>query len=258
MAKKILITGASGGIGKAVAYRAASEGYQLILTARRKEKLEELKFDLEKQGASVNVIPSDISSSAGAEALMEEVYQDEGKIDVLINNAGIGYFETIEAMESKKAVKMMEINVLAIFYLTKAALPKMKSQKNGHIINIGSLAGKVATPKASIYAASKHAVIGFSNALRMEVKPFGIHVSVVNTGPVRTEFFNKADPGGTYEKSVEKFIIEPDKLAERILLLIEKPKRELNLPWWMNLLAKMYLLFPSFIERSGHKQLNKK
>ncbi|MFB4162547.1 SDR family NAD(P)-dependent oxidoreductase [Alteribacillus sp. JSM 102045] len=256
--KVIVITGASSGIGAALAKKAAEKGHYPVLIARSKNKLENLKEEIENKGKSCSIYQIDVTNEQEVNQFVIFLHELFSKVDVLINNAGVGRFALTEDLTVEKTKEMLEVNVLSVFYLVKAVLPAMKKNRSGHIINIGSQAGRLATPRSSIYAASKHALIGFSNALRLETEPYHIYVSTVNPGPVRTPFFQKADPSGNYEKAVEKLFIEPDDLAKKVMHIIEKPKRELNTPWWMACLSKLHGLFPSLIERAGKKQFQKK
>ena len=132
----------------------------------------------------------------------------------------------------------------------------MKEIRKGHIINIVSMAGLIATGKSSLYSATKFAAIGFSNALRLELMPFGVHVTTVNPGPIRTTFFDQADPDGSYVKAVDRYILEPDFVAKKIVKNFGKPKRELNLPWLLNLTHKLYTLFPRISDKLACKMFN--
>lgn len=123
---------------------------------------------------------------------------------------------------------------------------------------IGSMAGKVATPKAAVYGASKHSIIGFSNGLRQELKPYGIHVTTVNLGPMDTNFFDTADPSGRYRQASARYMLQPDKVARKVISSIGKKKREINLPRWMSIGSKVYQLVPGVAEKLLGGQFNKK
>ena len=152
----------------------------------------------------------------------------------------------------------MDINVVAPIQLTKRLLPDMMARKSGHLIYLGSQAGKVATPKASVYAASKHALLGYANALRMEVAPFGIHVTTINPGPIDTPFLDLADETGNYRKSLSKHLLTVDTVVDSVMQSIEKPVREVNLPWYMGITSKLHALAPTLVERLGRKYFLKK
>lgn len=153
---------------------------------------------------------------------------------------------------------MFEVNVIGLMACTKEVLPSMIERNEGHIINIASQSGKLATPKSSGYSATKHAVLGFTNSLRMELSKTNIYVSSVNPGPIETNFFHVADRSGNYVKNVKKFMLKPDDVAEKIVQLMIKPKRELNVPRWMNVGSVLYQLFPSIADKVAGNLLNKK
>jgi uncharacterized protein len=137
-------------------------------------------------------------------------------------------------------------------------LPIMLQQKSGHIINIASQAGKIATPKSSVYAATKHAVLGYTNSLRMELSDQQIKVTAVNPGPIGTNFFTIADESGTYEKSVQRYMLKPEYVAKKVVDAMLTSTREINLPRWMNVGSILFVLFPHLFERVGKRVLNKK
>ena len=153
---------------------------------------------------------------------------------------------------------MFEVNTFALMNLSRIVAKGMKTAGKGHIVNIVSMAGLVATAKSSLYSATKFAAIGFSNALRLELMPFGVHVTTVNPGPIRTSFFDQADPDGSYVKAVDRYILEPDFVAKKIVKNFGKAKRELNLPWLLNLTHKLYTLFPRISDKLASKMFNYK
>ncbi|RDW17352.1 oxidoreductase [Oceanobacillus arenosus] len=257
--KNIVITGASSGIGEQVAVKVAQLGARAILIARSEEKLTKIAEQINQQ-ASVNCLyyPLDVSDIEQVKLVFNQILHDVGSIDILLNNAGFGIFESFAEASLEDMQNMFNVNVLGVMACTKAVLPEMLKQHSGHIINIASQAGKLATPKSSGYAASKHAVLGFTNSLRMELKDNGIAVSAVNPGPIATNFFDQADRSGNYVKRVKRFMLHSERVADRIIQLMIRPKRELNLPWWMNLGSVLYLLFPRIADKLVGGILDKK
>ena len=167
----------------------------------------------------------------------------------MINNAGYGIFEDFDQISDQDIHQMFEVNTFALMNLSRRLAARMKENRKGHIINIVSMAGLIATGKSSLYSATKFAAIGFSNALRLELMPYGVYVTTVNPGPIRTAFFDQADPDGSYLKSVDRFLLEPDVVARKIVKIIGKNKRELNLPVLLNLAHKFYTLFPKLADK---------
>jgi uncharacterized protein len=137
-------------------------------------------------------------------------------------------------------------------------LPAMKQRRSGHIINIASQAGKIATPKSSVYSATKHAVLGYTNSLRMEVADDNIYVTAVNPGPIATNFFEVADKQGTYVKNVKRFMLQPEYVAKQVVNRMMTRTREINLPRWMSPGSIFYSLFPRTFELFGKRVFNQK
>lgn len=257
--KCVVITGASGGIGRETAIRAAKEGARVVLLARSIDKLNELKQEITEQyQTEVYAFKLDVAEMLAIKRVFEEIEAAAGNIDVLINNAGFGVFKEAHEADLEETKAMFDVNVLGLIACTQMVLPSMKRRQSGHIINIASQAGKIATPKSGVYSATKHAVLGYSNSLRLELLKDHIFVTTVNPGPIATNFFNVADESGTYVKNVEKFMLQPDYVAEKIVAAIFTKKREINLPGWMNLGSVFYALFPKTVERLGKKALFKK
>ncbi|PQD96646.1 oxidoreductase [Pradoshia eiseniae] len=257
--KTVAITGASGGLGMEIARQAAKSGANLILMARSFDKLEKLRDELiANYSIKASIYGLDVSKRGDIEDTFSKIEHEVGQIDVFVNNAGFGVFDSVLEMDLDEAEGMIETNVLGLITCTKLVLPGMVSRRSGHIINIASQAGKMATPKSSVYSATKHAVLGFTNSLRMEMHGKGVYVTSVNPGPIRTNFFNIADKEGTYIKNIDRLMIDPVKLAGRIVDAMMTGKREINAPGWMNAGSKIYGLFPRTFETLGRSQFNKK
>ncbi|KAB2338415.1 SDR family oxidoreductase [Cytobacillus depressus] len=257
--KNIIITGASGGIGAEMASLCAERGANLVLLARNLEKLNQQKTDLEARfQVKVDVHKLDVSNTDEIQAVFAKIVEQLGRVDVLVNNAGYGIFR--EAYEAKiDDVKgMFAVNVVGLMACTSMVLPIMQQQGSGHIINIASQAGKIATPKSSVYSATKHAVLGYTNSLRMEMAKHHVYVTAINPGPIETNFFTIADEKGTYVKNVKRFMLKPEYVAKKVVDAMLTPVREINLPRWMNAGSIVYALFPRLFERLGRKMFNQK
>lgn len=258
--KTMVITGASSGLGYEMAKLAAKEGAQLVLLARRLDRLERLKQKIEQDFATKNVFvySMDVSKRTDVEQVFAEIFTRFGSIDVLINNAGFGVFDYAHQAKWEDTEAMFQVNVLGVIACTEMVMKEMQTRKSGHIINIASQAGKMATPKSSVYAATKHAVLGYTNSLRMELARDNVHVTAVNPGPIATDFFTTADPSGAYVENVGRWMLQPEKVAKAIIEAIGTNKREINLPKWMNTGSIFYTLFPRVVERLGRKAFFKK
>jgi short-subunit dehydrogenase len=189
-----LITGASAGIGAALARRLAAEflGIRLVLAARNKQKLEAVATDCLKAGAEVLVVPTDLAQVEQAKALAHSAVDRFGRVDALINNAGYGQMGPVELIAPEDAQRQFAVNFHGPLVLTQALIPVMRNQGGGRIINVSSLGGRVAFPAGGMYSSSKFALEALSDVLRMELAAFNIKVSVIEPGPVTTEFFGIA------------------------------------------------------------------
>ncbi|WP_102027117.1 SDR family NAD(P)-dependent oxidoreductase [Salirhabdus sp. Marseille-P4669] len=257
--KNIIITGASSGIGQQLAWQVAENKAMPILVARSEEKLKSLAAELkEKLSIKSAYYVCDIGNKEQWQQTMESIVHDFGHIHVLINNAGFGVFQQVDEMDYRDFEHMFAVNVHGLIQASQFFLLHMLKKKEGHIVNIASQAGKMATPKAAGYASTKHAVLGFTNGLRMEVEKKGIYVTAVNLGPVKTSFFQTADPSGSYEKAVQRYLLDPEKVARTVVARLYRPTREINLPKWMEFGSRLYQLFPSLFEKVFRKQFSKK
>ena len=180
--KVILITGASSGIGYDAAQALARQGHKVYAAARRLELMEPLKAD------GVQVLRMDVTDEASMQQGVEAVIQAEGRIDVLVNNAGYGFFGAIETVPMEEARKQLEVNVFGLARLTQLVLPYMRKQGSGRFVNTSSIAGKMAFYMGGWYNVTKYSVEAFSDALRMEVKPFGIDVVMIEPGAIKTDW----------------------------------------------------------------------
>lgn len=180
MKKVALVTGASSGMGKSTAKYLLNHGYTVYGAARR---LDEMK-DMEEKG--MGVISLDLTNDESIVKAVDTLLEKEGRIDVLVNNAGYGSYGAVEDISIDEARRQFEVNLFGMARLTQLLLPKMREQKSGRIVNISSMGGKIYTPMGAWYHATKHALEGWSDALRLELKQFGIDVVIVEPGGIKT------------------------------------------------------------------------
>jgi short-subunit dehydrogenase len=199
MNRVTVITGASSGIGAALARELAREGHHLVLAARREDRLTALERELRAAGATVLAVRCDVTKRDEAEVLIHRAVREFGRIDVLVNNAGRGHFSSVEDTTDEMIESMFAVNVFALWHTTRPALKYMRAQGAGHIINVASIAGKIAFPYNSAYVAAKHACVGFTHALRLELVETGIHASVVCPAGVMTEWASATEGGSILE-----------------------------------------------------------
>jgi short-subunit dehydrogenase len=182
MKKVVLITGASSGIGKVAAFKLFEKGFVVYATARRIEKMDDLK------ARGINVIKADVTDYNLMQSVVNQIIYKEGRIDILVNNAGYGSYGAVEDVSIEEAKYQFEVNLFSLAELSKFVIPHMRNQKSGRIINVSSVAGKISEPNGAWYHSSKFAVEGLSDCLRQELKPFGIDVVLIEPGPIYTEW----------------------------------------------------------------------
>jgi short-subunit dehydrogenase len=250
--KVVVVTGASSGIGEATAREFGKEGARVVLAARRVERLEALAQEIQAMGTSAEtlVVPADLSKLEDIKSLIDQTLERFGRIDVLVNNAGFGRLDWLEKLDPVKDIKsQFDVNVLGVIQTTRQALPVMIKQRSGHIINMCSMAGLVATPTYTIYAACKHAVHGFSEALRREVKPWGIDVSMIYPGGVTTEFGQHAGINRKTKASTPKWLLlSAEDVGRAVVELVRRPRAMWIIPWAWSVTALINKLFPSFVD----------
>jgi len=210
-----IVTGASSGIGEETAHALASEGADVALAARRRERLEAVADDLESDyGVEALVVPTDVREEDQVEAMVEETVEAFGRLDVLVNNVGLGVGSDVEDLSTEDYRLMMETNADGYFFATRAAIPHLR-ETEGNLVFVGSFAGQYPRPFNPVYAATKWWVRGFAHSVEGQVGPDGVGVSVVNPTEVRTEFGSES--GETFEERFDPGeVTEPEEIAEAI------------------------------------------
>ena len=188
--KVVVITGASSGLGEATARLLSAQGARVVLGARRFDRIQTLASELKASGGTAMAIATDVTNYDQVKKLVDAAVQAFGRVDVMINNAGLMPLSPFERLKIEDWNRMIDVNIKGVLYGIAAALPHMKQQKAGHIINVSSVAGHKIRPGNAVYAATKHAVLALSEGLRMEVKPYNIRTTVISPGAVATELPN--------------------------------------------------------------------
>ena len=223
--KVVVITGASSGIGEVTAKHLASAGALVSLGARRKSRLDALAGEIRAAGGKAHVHVTDVTRRADVEALVHGAREEFGRIDVIVNNAGIMPLSPFERLKVDDWDRMIDINVKGVLYGIAAVLPIMKQQKSGHIINVSSVAGHKVRPGNSVYAATKHAVRVLSEGLRMEVKAYGIRTTIISPGAVATELADSVTEPDLQERTraLYAMAIPAEVIARSIAYVIGEP-----------------------------------
>lgn len=247
----ILITGASSGIGAATARLFASEGFKIVLAARRREKLHALAGEIQEIGAESLVIPTDISQLDQIDNLVSKSLNHFGQIDILLNNAGLGRLAWLDKLDPQKDIDFqIQVNLTGLIQTTRAILLHMIERQQGHIINMGSIAGLIATPTYSVYAATKYGLRGFTEALRREVSIHGIKVTGIYPGGVATEFGEKAGIKRKTKVSTPPFLkLTAEDVAQSVLDVITKPYRAVIIPGLMRPAVWLSVIFPGLVDK---------
>ena len=256
--KVAIVTGASSGIGEATARAFGREGAKVVLAARRVDKLQILAQEINSMntGAETLVIQADLSKLDDIQAMIAQTLEKFGRIDILVNNAGFGRLDWLENLDPIKDIQaQIDLNVLGVIQTTRQVLPVMMEQRAGSIINMCSMAGLVATPTYTVYAASKHAVHGFSEALRREVKPWGIDVSLIYPGGVVTEFTQHAGiRRKTNARTPKSMLLTAEQVANAVIKLVRRPRRMLIIPWLWSVTVFMNRFLPGLVDYTTIKR----
>ncbi|MCE5315432.1 MAG: SDR family oxidoreductase [Armatimonadota bacterium] len=224
--KVILITGASSGLGEAAARLLSGQGATVVLAARRADRIQALAEELIRSGGKALAVTTDVVQRGQVKELVDKAIQAYGRIDVMINNAGLMPQSPLERLKIDEWDRMIDVNIKGVLYGIAAALPYMKQQKAGHIINVSSVAGHKVVPGGVVYCATKHAVRVISEGLRMEVKPYNIRTTVISPGAVATELpdsITEPDVSENMHKYYEDFAIPADSFARAVAFAISQP-----------------------------------
>jgi short-subunit dehydrogenase len=247
----IIITGASSGIGAAAARRFAREGVCLTLAARRTDRLQGIAADVEKLGSEALSLQTDVTDRTDIRRMVQSTLDRWGRVDVLLNNAGLSYDEPLVDLEPDKIRAEVGVNLIAVIECAQAVLPVMLRQKSGHIINVASIEGLIATPGSSVYCATKFGVFGFSDALRRQLRGTGIHVSAFCPGYTPSELTPrlKAHVEGKPDAIRHPGLMPTEYVADQIVRLARHPRRLVVLPHSWSVLVLVAFLFPGVADR---------
>lgn len=225
--KVVIITGASSGLGEAAAHHLADKGASLALAARRTERIEGLAEKITNNGGEALAVTTDVTEHEQVQALVDDAVEAFGRVDVMLNNAGLMPLSPLERLNVNEWDQMIDVNVKGILYGIAAALPYMQEQASGHIINVSSVAGHVVSPGSAVYAATKHAVRALSEGLRQEVKEYGLRTTVISPGAVDTELpesVSEEDVAEGVHALYDEHAVPADSFARAVAFAIEQPE----------------------------------
>jgi NADP-dependent 3-hydroxy acid dehydrogenase YdfG len=225
--KVVVITGASSGLGEATARHLSAEGATVVLGARRVDRIQSLADELTGRGGKALAVATDVTHRDEVQRLVDAAVQTYGRIDVMINNAGLMPQSLLEHLKVDEWDQMIDVNIKGVLYGIAAALPYMKEQKAGQIINVSSVAGHKVGPESSVYSATKFAVRALSEGLRQEVKPYNIRTTVISPGAVATELWNTISDPAVVERVNELYgeiVIPADSFARAVAFAMSQPE----------------------------------
>jgi short-subunit dehydrogenase len=227
-----LVTGASSGIGWATARSFAAAGLRVVLVARREERLRTLAEEIARAGGESHVLVADLAREADRRRVIDEARERFGRVDVLVNNAGFGWAGQTWVMPWPIAKRMLDVNVEAVVHLTRLVLPEMVARGSGHVINLSSVAGAVVLPPEVLYSTTRAFVQAFSDGLYRELRGTGVHVSVVNPGPVKTEFARVAQGVPVDQRPDLEHGVSAESVARAIADLLRRPRKIVWVPFF--------------------------
>lgn len=249
--KVVLITGASSGFGEDAAWLFAEEGCKVVLAARRIDRLRRLASKIQDAGGEAIAVPVDIVNPDDVDNMVKATLDLYDRIDILFNNAGIGRVGWFEEHSVDRDMELLiQVNLIGMMRVTRMVLPHMIARREGHIINMISVAGLISPPLISSYSASKYGAKAFTDSLRREIAPFGIKVSGIYPGPATTEFGQHIGKNAAYQsfRSTFNLRMTSDYVAKRVLDVAKRPRRSLVIPWWFRIVTIFDTLFPVAVD----------
>ena len=247
--KRILITGASSGIGRDLAIQLAAEGARLVIAARRAEKLTKLVTEIESAGGHAIACVADVTIAEDREKLLAQCQNHLGGVDILINNAGVGAMGRFDEAEPQRLRQVFEVNFFALAEMTRAALPMLKAGDDALIVNISSVLGHRGAPLKSEYSASKFAVHGFSDAIRAELASDGVEVLLVSPSTTDSEFFDSAIEDDTKKDWKKRGAMSPEAVAAKTIRAMRKRRHEIILTFGGRILVWLDRMIPGLANR---------
>lgn len=250
--KTALITGASSGIGESVAKNLAHHGLKVILVARREDRLSKISKEIIDNGGNAVFYVADLSNESARLLLWKQLQDDNLVPDILVNNAGIGWYGYFHEMPWSPAKTLLHLNIDAMVHLSSLVIPSMLMRNYGHIINIGSISGRLPEQGIALYSSSKAFMDSFTTILFRELVGSKIHISVIRAGPLKTEFFDaarKIENGGSIP--AEKLATSVSSVSTRVWKLLRNPRKVAYVPGWMFISPLLESLFGWAIDLAG-------
>jgi NAD(P)-dependent dehydrogenase (short-subunit alcohol dehydrogenase family) len=247
--RTVLLTGASGGIGRAAALRLAGAGARLALFARSEAPLSALAAELAAVGGEAIPIPGDVTRSEDCVRAVEEATRRFGRLDALVNNAGVGYLRTLSEATDEEIDRQIEVNLRGTIRMTRAALPALSARPGSAIVNVASLAARIAPPFYSYYSATKFALAGLTESWRRELRPRGIRVTLLLPTAVETPFLDRAGRDRSLGAGPAGVLLRPEQVGSAIVSALRHNPPDLYVPFWQRGFAWINLMAPGISDR---------
>lgn len=248
----VIVTGASRGIGREAALAFARKGAKVVLASRTIARMEELAKEIQGIGSEALIVPCDVSVEQDCKQMASKAIDRFGRVDVLVNNAGFGHYAAIENLETKDLEKIFLTNLYGALWCTQGVLPHMKSRRSGHIVNISTVISKRSIPYMTAYCMTKFAMNAFDEGLRLELRPFGIGVTLLCPGLTSTDFQTNADKIGYAPPLRSKGGMPASKVGRAILRAVERNRRRVALTFSGKLLLCLQRLSPTLTDELMH------
>jgi NADP-dependent 3-hydroxy acid dehydrogenase YdfG len=248
--KVVIVTGASSGIGEATASEFARAGAITVLAARRAERLKRLEKEIEEMGGIALAMPTDLTDLDQITNLVQTTLSSFGRIDILANIAGWGFYEWFEELSAEELRRHYEVNVIGLAELTRQVIPAMKAQRSGFILNMSSYVSRISVPPLTVYASTKYAIEGLSDGLRRALLPWGIAVIRIHPSSVSGTEFNKnvVRKGAVEYRPVPIGRISRERLAKHIVRLVERPRRAIFISRVYEVPVLINKFFPGLVD----------
>jgi short-subunit dehydrogenase len=256
--KVVVITGASAGIGKETALALGKERASVVVSARRTDRLQQIALQIEQAGGSALALTADVSDEAQVQKIVSEALNRFGRIDVWINNAGVGLYATLEETSAELMEKIWRTNFMSTFYGIRHVVPVMKRQKSGHIITVSSVVGKRATPLNAAYCSTKFGQVGLMESARMELKNFGIQCSLIYPGSTESEFIEAQENPAKRPVRRHGPVQTSEQVAKEIVKAIRNPKAEVMTQSYGRILTIMNSISPGLLDWLISKTVKRK
>lgn len=247
--RTVLLTGASGGIGRAAALRLAAAGARVALFARTEGPLAALASEIAARGGEAVAIAGDVTRSGDCAGAVAETTRRFGGLDALVNNAGIGYLRGLTEATDEEIDRMVDVNLLGTVRMTRAALPALLGRPGAAIVNVGSMAGRLAPVNYAYYSATKFAISGLTESWRRELGPRGVRVTLLLPAAVETPFLERADRARALGIGPAGTVLRPEQVADALLRALRRNPPDLYVPSWNRVFAWFDVIFPGISDR---------